>query len=140
MALRLNYFDAGNIHYEGHWKGWALEMDFHPIKIITSRAIKTTGTLVVIPSAHLSNTKKFSLLRFLSAGETLTLSWKASFVKIYIVENKWFSLLETEMKCLLELRENINFQSEEGEHFLKLQYMYVYVVSLSKKDFCGLNS
>ncbi len=68
----------------------------------------------------------------------MTLSWKANFVKIYIVENKWFSLLETEMKCLLELRENINFQSEEGEHFLKLQYMYVYVVSLSNKDFRGL--
>ncbi len=39
LALRLNDFDAGNIHYDGHWKGWALEMDFHPIKIITSRAI-----------------------------------------------------------------------------------------------------
>jgi len=42
------------------------------------------------------------------------LSWKANFVKIYIVENKWFSLLETEMKCLLELRENINFPSDGG--------------------------
>ncbi len=68
----------------------------------------------------------------------MTLSWKANFVKIYIVENKWFSLLETEMKCLLEQRENINFPTEEGEHFLKLQYMYGYVVSLSKKDFRGL--
>jgi hypothetical protein len=85
---------------------------------------------------------KFSLLRFLSAGATLTLSWKANFLKIYIVENKWFSLLETEMRCLLEQRENINFLSEGGEHFLKLQYciciLYVYVVSLSKKDFRGL--
>ncbi len=25
MALGLNDFDASNIHYEGHWKGWALK-------------------------------------------------------------------------------------------------------------------
>ncbi len=22
-----NDFDAGNIHYKGHWKGWALKID-----------------------------------------------------------------------------------------------------------------
>ncbi len=61
-------------HYEGHWKGWALKIetflgpemarakrvpfgpkkvnaphnDVAPLKIITYRAIKTTGTLVVL--------------------------------------------------------------------------------------------
>jgi hypothetical protein len=64
----------------------------------------------------------------------LTLSWKANFVKIYIVENKWFSLLETEMKCLLELRKNINFPTEGGEHFLKLQYMYVCVCGFTFQE------
>jgi hypothetical protein len=27
MALGLNDFDAGNIHYKGHWKGWALKIE-----------------------------------------------------------------------------------------------------------------
>jgi hypothetical protein len=67
MALGLNDFFCGQIHYSGHWKGramksrllgpdmamsearaiWALVMDVARIKIITSRAIKTTGTLLV---------------------------------------------------------------------------------------------
>ena len=43
MALGLNDFEAGNIHYLGYLKGWALQMalvmDIARIKIITSRAI-----------------------------------------------------------------------------------------------------
>jgi hypothetical protein len=26
MARYVNGFEAGKIHYEGHWKGWALEI------------------------------------------------------------------------------------------------------------------
>jgi hypothetical protein len=38
------------VHYSGHWKEWALIMDIACIKIITSRAIETSGTLIFILS------------------------------------------------------------------------------------------
>jgi hypothetical protein len=41
VGLRLDNFEAGNIHYLGYCKGWALVMDILPAsKIITYRAIK----------------------------------------------------------------------------------------------------
>ncbi len=33
MELGLNDFDAGTIHYEGHWKGWALKLRLFGAKI-----------------------------------------------------------------------------------------------------------
>jgi hypothetical protein len=47
-------------HYSGHWKGLALKIstsnaprnDVALLKTITYRAIKTTGTLIVIVSRH----------------------------------------------------------------------------------------
>jgi hypothetical protein len=47
IVLGLNDFDAVNIHYEGHWKGWALKSRLflaHPFRwpfdIATSKSLR----------------------------------------------------------------------------------------------------
>ncbi len=51
-----NGFEAGKIHYEGHWKGWALEIETFLLPEMTTSLktirykfhIKKTGSLIIL--------------------------------------------------------------------------------------------